>query len=366
MRPAAGGGFGRDRRPAGALERRGGDRERIFAHPTEVLMQSDWERRLERIQRDRRSGASALLVEGIEAARLFLAGVRRLPTSRLTATLEEFTLRLTASQPSMATFLTLANALWRAREGRPGGRLPWDRLHDALVRYTDGVDQALRATVRRAAALVRPGAVVLTYSHSTAVRLALWRAMAAGRHFEVVCSEGRPMGEGVTLARRLAGLGIPVRLVVDAALPEWVEAASLVLLGADAVGPAVFLNKVGTEPLLHAARRARVSTYVLADSSKWLPASLARFWRVREEAPGEITRPAPPNLSVHNRYFGISPLGLVTGVVWEGGVAGPREAGGRIARLPVAKALINLLRSERGSRASGAAAPRDRRPRPGW
>jgi translation initiation factor eIF-2B subunit delta len=309
-------------------------------------MPGGWKRLVERIRRDRRSGASVLLAEGIEAARLFLAEARRLPPSHLTTALEQLTRRLTASQPSMAVFLTLANALWLERGEGEEEPPAWDRLHDALVRYADGIDQGLRATVRRAAALVRPGSLVLTYSNSTAVRMALWQAMAAGRRFEVVCSESRPMGEGVSLARRLAALGIPVHLTVDAALAEWIEAAGLALLGADAITPDVVINKVGTEPILHAARRIGVPAYVLADSSKWLPPLLARFWRVREEAPEEIARPGVPKLRVHNRYFGMSALGLVTGVVWEGGVARPREIRRRIARLPVSEALMELLEKE--------------------
>lgn len=313
-----------------------------------------WEQRLARIRRDRRSGASVLLAEGIEAARLFLAGTRRLPPGRLQAALERFTLRLTASQPSMAAFLTLANALWLACGERPGESPRWPALHNALVRYAGGVDRGLRATVRRAAALIRPRTRVLTYSSSTAVRLALWRAMASGRRFEVVCSESRPMREGVTLARRLAALGIPTHLVADAALGEWVTRADLVLLGADAVMPDTIVNKVGTELLLHAARRAGVSACLAADSSKWLPEALAPFWGVREEAPGEIARPGDPNLLVHNRYFGASPLALVTGVVWEGGMARPVEVRRRIARLPVSEALVRLFERRPGGQGSTA------------
>ncbi len=245
----------------------------------------------------------------------------------------------------MAAFLSLANALWLAR-GEESGRLPsWEALHDALVRFADGIDRGLGLTVRHGAALVRSRSLVLTYSNSTAVRLALWRAMGAGRRFEVVCSESRPMREGVILARRLAALGIPVHLVVDAALAEWMERANLVLLGADGVMADVVVNKVGTGPLLHAAQRAGVPAFVLADASKWLPEGLAGIWRVREEAPEEIARPCGSTLRVHNRYFGTSPLPLVTGVVWEGGVARPADVRRRITRLPVSKGLVRLLKT---------------------
>ena len=243
----------------------------------------------------------------------------------------------------MAVFLTLLNAVWLACE--KGARTPsaWRRVHAALVWYADGIDRGLLAVVRRAAALVKPRSLVLTYSSSTVVQLALWRAMAVGRSFEVVCSESRPVQEGVALARRLSDLGISVHLVVDAALTEWVKEVDLLLLGADAIMPVVVVNKVGTEPLLQAARHAGVPAYILADSSKWLPSPLARFWWVRDEDPTQVLRPIPPNVRVHNRYFGASALSLVTGVVWEGGVARPGEVNERIARLPTSRLLLELL-----------------------
>jgi len=317
-----------------------------------------WQRLVEQIRRNRRSGASTLLTQGIEAARLFLAETRRLPPSRLSAALEKFTLRLTGSQPSMAVFLTLANTLWLER-GENDERPPtWDGLHDALVRYADGIDQRFQATVRRAAALVRSGSLVLTYSNSTAVRLALRQAREGGQRFEVICSESRPMGEGVTLARWLAALGIPTHLIVDAALAEWVEAADSILLGADAITPDVVVNKVGTEPLLRAAHGVGVPAYVVGDSSKWVPVALARHCSVRDEPADEILRSDIPNVQVHNWYFGTSALSLATGVAWEGGVARPAEVRRRIARLPVSAGLVKLLgKNARRGRGLAAAPP---------
>ena len=320
-------------------------------------MPSDWEKLLERIGRDRRAGASTLLADGFEAARLFLHAVRPLRPEPLARALEKFTLRLTASQPSMAPFLTLANTLWLAadKDKRPSG----GALHDALVRYVDGVDRALEATVRRAAGLVRSRSVVLTYSNSTAVRLALWRAMAEGKGFVVTCSESRPMNEGVALAKFLAERGVPVRLVVDAGLSDWLGIADLVLVGADAVFSTGIVNKIGTEPLLQAARRIGVPAYVLADSSKWLPGRLARFWRIRPESPAEITALRHANLVIHNRYFDQSAVNLITGIVWEGGVSRPEDIRRRIASLPVSRGLVRLLLTSRtaGIRTMGSPLP---------
>lgn len=312
-------------------------------------MSPDWARLLRQIKQDRRSGASALLGRAIEAGRLFLVATRPLSSDRLGPLLVRFTRLLTASQPSMAPLLNLANVLWLGAGDRADS-LRWVRLHGAMVAFADGVDQGLAKTIRHGARLVKSGSLVLTYSHSTAVRMALLHALAAGRRFEVVCSESRPMNEGVDLARRLAFAGVPVHMTTDAALPGWVEQADLLLVGADAVIETDVVNKVGTEPLARAARRARVPGYVLADSSKWLPAGLERFWQMRDEAPGEITPLRDSNVQVHNRYFDRSPLPLFSGVVWNEGIAAPSEVRRRIGRLGTSAGLIVLLEQQAGRR----------------
>jgi translation initiation factor 2B subunit (eIF-2B alpha/beta/delta family) len=309
-------------------------------------MTHDWLGLISRIRRDHRSGASALLGMAVEAGRLFLQATQGQPHPRLPAALRRFTLGLTQSQPSMAPFLTLANALWLGLERYRSPDRSWDGLHDALVEFADGIDTGLQGTVRRAARLVRPRSLVLTYSNSLAVRMALQQALAAGRRFEVVCSESRPMHEGLTLARDLARSGIPVHLVVDAALVDWVGRADLVLLGADAILPGSVVNKVGTYALLESASRAGVPAYVLADTSKWLPDRLFPFWRTREETPREITTARDPNLHVHNYYFEPAPLRLVTGLIWNRGIAAPDQVTKRIAHLKVSLDLVRYLRGQ--------------------
>jgi translation initiation factor eIF-2B subunit delta len=175
------------------------------------------------------------------------------------------------------------------------------------------------------------------------MRLALWRAVAEGKRFEVACSESRPMGEGVALAGALAERGVPVHLAVDAALFGWLGRATLVMVGADAVTATGIVNKIGTRPLLEAAHRAGVPAYVLADSTKWLPPRLARFWRVRDESPGEVTTLRHPNLSVDNRYFDTSPLSLAAGLVSEAGVSRPASVRGRVRRSRVSAGLVRVL-----------------------
>jgi len=122
-------------------------------------MSHDWMSLLRQIGRDHRSGASMLLGQAIEAARLFLVETRGLSRARLTAPLRRFTLGLTQGQPSLAPFLTLANAMWQGLEKHPATSKAWEGLHDSLVQYADGIDGGLQATVREAARLVRPRSI---------------------------------------------------------------------------------------------------------------------------------------------------------------------------------------------------------------
>ena len=139
----------------------------------------DWIRLLRQIKQDRRSGASVLLGRAIEAGRLFLAATRLLSPDRLHPALVRFTRLLTASQPSMAPLLNFANALWLGADDQAEG-LRWTQLHDAMAAYADGVDRSLAKTVRHGARLVKSRSLILTCSHSAAVRMALLQALAAG------------------------------------------------------------------------------------------------------------------------------------------------------------------------------------------
>lgn len=99
-------------------------------------------------------------------------------------------------------------------------------------------------------------------------------------------------------------------LVADAALPGRVREADVVVVvvGADAVFPPAYANKIGTEVLQRAALAARKPFYVLADTSKILSARLARFYRIEEKPTAELWRQPPRRVRVENRYFERIPL----------------------------------------------------------
>jgi translation initiation factor 2B subunit (eIF-2B alpha/beta/delta family) len=166
---------------------------------------------------------------------------------------------------------------------------------------------------------------VATLSASAMVRDALLLAHHRGRAPRVLASESRPLYEGRALATELAHAGIPVWLVVDAALPMLLAGARMVWLGADAVTDRGIVNKVGSFAVALAAREHSVPVYVLAGRRKFLPAS-TRALKIQELSADEVWDEAPKGVQPRNVCFELVPLELVSGIVVEDAVLGVTEA----------------------------------------
>jgi translation initiation factor 2B subunit (eIF-2B alpha/beta/delta family) len=192
------------------------------------------------------------------------------------------------------------------------------------------------------AGLVPAGGTVATVSTSESVRAVLAAAVRSGTECRVLVSESRPSNEGVEFGTSLPAWGIPVTLVVDAALPGLVERCQIVLVGADAISENDFINKAGTYPLALAAREAGVPVYVAALLDK-LIAEGARGRADRVWDPGEVLAAPPPGVTVENRYFERVPLALVEGIITEEGILSAEEVSTRISSRPVAPALLEIL-----------------------
>ncbi|HTK32572.1 MAG TPA: hypothetical protein VL332_11495 [Candidatus Saccharimonadaceae bacterium] len=233
-------------------------------------------------------------------------------------------------QPSLALVHQLAaRALDVAESGVGRGETPRE-LRAALVascavERTDLV-AARAAVARQAASLVTESeSWIATLSSSGAVREALLAAHRAGRAPRVLIGEGRPRCEGRVLAAALAAAGIPVWLVVDAALPLLLAHARMVWLGADAVTDQGVLNKIGSFAVALAAREHSVPVYALAERRKFLPATTAAL-RIVERPPDEVWDAPVEGVSPRNIYFELVPMALLRGIVVEDGALGASEA----------------------------------------
>jgi len=303
----------------------------------------DWTRLLQAIERDRTSGAFELAGRAVQATLLLVKASADLPPERFLSRFSTFTRRLLQAQPSMAPLLNLVNTLWLALEGTRK-RAPREVIEEEAGNFLAGMQVASEQVAKRGAGLLQRVETVLTYSYSSTILSTLLLARRQGVRFSVLCSEGRPGGEGRNLAKLLAAKGIPVTLAVDAALPGLVHQVDLCLVGADAVQTAGVINKVGTYALALAACAKQVPFYVLCDSRKFLPKPLERFFRIREEKPGQIWRRPPKAVTVINRLFEQTPLQLLRGVISEEGLLSPEEVRKHLRGKKVARELIMLAK----------------------
>jgi len=235
-----------------------------------------------------------------------------------------------ASQPSMALVHQLAA---RALEVTDAGLARADApsaLRTEIARTCaaerDDLAASRRAVAAVAASLVTVrGSWIATLSASGMVSDAIARVHADGRRPSVLLAEGRPKLEGRAMAATLAAAGVPVWLVVDAALPLLLPQAAMLWIGADAVTDRGVLNKIGSYAAALAAREHGVPVYALAGRRKFMPGSTASL-RIDEMPPDEVWREPAAGVQPRNVYFEIVPLELLRGVVVEDAVLGSAEA----------------------------------------
>jgi len=253
---------------------------------------------------------------------------------------------LVSAKREMASIISLVSQVLGAAERSVLSGVSPDTarriVHAECSRIWDMGETLLEELGLEGAGLVPAGGTVATVSTSESVRSVLAAAVRAGTECRVLMSESRPSNEGVEFGTSFPAWGIPVTLVVDAALPKMVERCQLVLVGADAVSENDFVNKTGTYALALAAREAGVPVYVTATTDKFIPEG-ARGRPDRVWDPSEVLPSPPPGVTVENRYFESVPLSLIEGIVTEGGIVGTDEVAGKISSKPITPALLEIL-----------------------
>ncbi|CAI7915274.1 unnamed protein product [Closterium sp. NIES-53] len=141
---------------------------------------------------------------------------------------------------------------------------------------------------------IADGCVILTHGFSQVVLALVSEAAARGKFFSVIATEGRMDAAGQRMAAQLQRSGVPVTVVVDAAMGVAVERCDMVLCGAEGVVESGgVLSAVGVFPLAMVAKAMGKPFYVAAESYKF-----ARMfpldqndWEQGISAPPSVTRP---------------------------------------------------------------------------
>ena len=278
---------------------------------------------LHEIANDRVHGAAWLSLRALELLRRRATELEELAPAERWQELGVLATSLIASQPAMAVVRNRVNRLMRS-----GRDLPAAELDDLASRLLTEASEADRGAAAVAAEHVA-GRRVLTLSRSGTVQRALLDAKPPP--LAVLVAESRPGSEGVGVAEELAGGGVAVTLLPDAALAAALAspAADVVLVGADTVLPdGSVVNKTGTRLVALAAREQGVPCYAAAATDK-----------IGDTAPGdeqgrrEDFYTGAANVGVWTPLFEVTPAGLFAGILTERGVLTPALVAGVAAEL---------------------------------
>jgi translation initiation factor 2B subunit (eIF-2B alpha/beta/delta family) len=240
------------------------------------------------------------------------------------------------AQPSMAPIFNCVNDLLCTLESVPP-YLAKDATNNWADAYIVELDKARDRVVASSSKALMAQDIVITHSYSSLVLKFL--TDNAKKSFSVIISEGRPMNEGMKMAEALGLAGIQTTLVVDAALPDAVQDADMVLVGADSVTERGLVNKVGTKALALAAKAEEVPFFVAAERNKFV---LSAFFipEIQENTPLEITHQRFNNVKVRNIYFDETPLRLVSGFLTEDGARTVEDVMGYLRGRKISKEIL--------------------------
>jgi len=281
----------------------------------------DAEKLIQSIAVDRYHGAEWLSSAALGTMIAIALNARADDADELREALKSYARRISESRPSMTP---ITNKL-----GMFYSRLPEEAaLNELRAAATKSASMIIKESRKDRSRLVKNAESVLgepdtvfTISDSSTVADVVLGVGAKN----VVVTESRPQMEGRNLAERLAGDGVNVLLVVDAAAAMFMESADVAVVGADSVlYDGSFVNKVGTRTLALAARDQGVPFYVVCSTSKFNVMNyLGRGVELEEKDPSEVAE--IEGVNVRNPYFEVVPGRLVTGIITEMGVMEPLD-----------------------------------------
>ncbi|RLE50792.1 MAG: ribose 1,5-bisphosphate isomerase [Candidatus Methanomethylicota archaeon] len=179
---------------------------------------------------------------------------------------------------------------------------------------------------------IKDGDVILTHCNSSAALSIMVKAKQAGKSFQVIATETRPLYQGRLTAKYLSKHGIPVTLIVDSAVRFVMHEVDKVIVGADVVtANGAVVNKIGTSLIALAAREARVRFFVAAETYKFSPLTvLGELVEIEERPPEEIVPKSflskYPSVKVRNPAFDVTPPELIDLIITEKGIIPPQCA----------------------------------------
>jgi translation initiation factor eIF-2B subunit alpha len=203
------------------------------------------------------------------------------------------------------------------------------------IKLADMREDSLEKITELAMRLFRDNLVILVHGYSGVVVHVLEKAAESFR-ITVYVTECRPHCEGYTMCEKLAGKGVPFKLILDNAVAGIMENVDVVMVGAEAiVESGGIINRVGTQGVALIAKAFQRPFYVFTESIKFLrlfplsmrdlPASTTGDLKLLQEKPCLVGTKTP--------YCDLTPPSLVTLVFTDLGILTPSAISDELIQL---------------------------------
>ncbi len=219
---------------------------------------------------------------------------------------------LILTKPAIAPFVNLRTLMRRDLSHQY--QVKSGQLKKRLQQFSDFLQADRNNMIATGESYIHDGDTYMTFSQSSNVSQIFLRAKQAGKNFQVICPESRPVNEGSSLAETLNKAEIDITLIVDAAIYSQIKSCNGVFVGADIVTEKWWANKTGTSFVCLAAQKFGVPVWSCIEIIKIIDSKGISF-NPREKPSSEVY---DGSLTVSNLYFEQMPLdwlsGLITGI----------------------------------------------------
>lgn len=249
--------------------------------------------------------------------------------------------RLATGQPSMASVLNLTNMVCIIKEKSLDS---WESFGFELNAYLLELKERSAQIVEISKKLPRHGKTLMTYSNSSTVVKSITHCHKEfGWPKRVVCSEGRPMMEGLNMARKLRNAGLEVTLYTDAALLSQILSVDMVWVGGDSFHKNGLVNKVGSAALALLAMISHKPFISLMTTDKLLSTGMLDFFRFIPQNPREIVEEEIIGIEVVNEYYETIPSEFISFIFTEDGLQKPEKLIKNIDNQPVSSLFREIV-----------------------
>lgn len=245
---------------------------------------------------EQEAGATTLLLKFLNILTRYFTENSDFSREEQVKKIQFFYEKVTEAHPLMAIFPNLYKVIMDTfQKGE-------QTVPEIIEIFREALNEKIDKTAETASSLIKDGARVFSFSHSSIVRKSLVRAMQKDITFTVHTTECRPVNEAVNLAKFLARYEIEVMLYTDSAMEKAIENCDLAMVGTDWYWKEGFVNKIATGLVSRLCREKKIPLYILTDSSKKMPGP-PKDWSKDNHPASLILAESIPNITVFNPYF---------------------------------------------------------------